>query len=343
MNLKDKKIGIFLAGAIAIFAPIFFIFADSVSTSVDVFVVPAPNQITATVISSTQINLSWDSVAQAVSYKIYKNSSYIGSSTTTSYSDTGLLASTAYTYQVASVDSDGNESALSSEVTATTQASPSTGTSQSASAGGQYAVYVSQPSSQKPIIINKDEKISDSKQVILYFSARNAEQMMISNNSNFTGANWEEYKTMKMWTIQGSGSQKVYAKFKNSNGAVSNVFMDMIFVSGTGLDQEKIQDAINSLDKLKQDALNIQKNQTQPSKEQIFIQQNLQQKEEKQDRFEQELKEEEEDLNLIQETPKDTFVGNEIGLKDQSGFKAYIPLFAVVMLLFFLFLFIIKR
>ena len=342
MNLKDKKIGIFLAGAIAIFAPIFFIFADSVSTSVDVFVVPAPNQITATVISSTQINLSWDSVAQAVSYKIYKNSSYIGSSTTTSYSDTGLLASTAYTYQVASVDSDGNESALSSEVTATTQASPSTGTSQSASAGGQYAVYVSQPSSQKPIIINKDEKISDSKQVILYFSARNAEQMMISNNSNFTGANWEEYKTMKMWTIQGSGSQKVYAKFKNSNGAVSNVFMDMIFVSGTGLDQEKIQDAINSLDKLKQDVLDIQKNQI-PSKEQIFIQQNLQEKQDSQNKFEQEIKEEEEELNLIQEAPKDTVVGNEIEIKDQSGFKAYIPLFAVVMLLFFLFLFIIKR
>jgi len=342
VNLKDKKIGIFLAGAIAIFAPIFFIFADSVSTSVDVFVVPAPNQITATVISSTQINLSWDSVAQAVSYKIYKNSSYIGSSTTTSYSDTGLLASTAYTYQVASVDSDGNESALSSEVTATTQASPSTGTSQSASAGGQYAVYVSQPSSQKPIIINKDEKISDSKQVILYFSARNAEQMMISNNSNFTGANWEEYKTMKKWTIQGSGSQKVYAKFKNSNGAVSNVFMDMIFVSGTGLDQEKIQDAINSLDKLKQDVLDIQKNQI-PSKEQIFIQQNLQEKQDSQNKFEQEIKEEEEELNLIQEAPKDTVVGNEIEIKDQSGFKAYIPLFAVVMLLFFLFLFIIKR
>lgn len=342
MNLKDKKIGIFLAGAIAIFAPIFFIFADSVSTSVDVFVVPAPNQITATVISSTQINLSWDSVAQAVSYKIYKNSSYIGSSTTTSYSDTGLLALTAYTYQVASVDSDGNESALSSEVTATTQASPSTGTSQSGSVGGQYAVYVSQPSSQKPIIINKDEKISDSKQVILYFSARNAEQMMISNDSNFTGANWEEYKTMKMWTIQGSGSQKVYAKFKNSNGAVSNVFMDMIFVSGTGLDQEKIQDAINSLDKLKQDVLDIQKNQI-PSKEQIFIQQNLQEKQDSQNKFEQEIKEEEEELNLIQEAPKDTVVGNEIEIKDQSGFKAYIPLFAVVMLLFLLLFFIIKR
>ncbi|MBP6890951.1 fibronectin type III domain-containing protein [Candidatus Parcubacteria bacterium] len=340
--MKDKKIGIFLAGAIAIFAPIFFIFADSVSTSVDVFVVPAPNQITATVISSTQINLSWDSVAQAVSYKIYKNSSYIGSSTTTNYSDTGLLASTAYTYQVASVDSDGNESALSSEVTATTQASPSTGTSQSASAGGQYTVYVSRPSSQKPIIINKDEKISDSKQVILYFSARNAEQMMISNNSNFTGANWEEYKTMKMWTIQGSGSQKVYAKFKNSNGAVSNVFMDMIFVSGTGLDQEKIQDAINSLDKLKQDVLDIQKNQI-PSKEQIFIQQNLQEKQDSQNKFEQEIKEEEEELNLIQEAPKDTVVGNEIEIKDQSGFKAYIPLFAVLILLFFLFLFILKR
>jgi len=342
VNLKDKKIGIFLAGAIAIFAPIFFIFADSVSTSVDVFVVPAPNQITATVISSTQINLSWDSVAQAVSYKIYKNSSYIGSSTTTSYSDTGLLALTAYTYQVASVDSDGNESALSSEVTATTQASPSTGTSQSGSVGGQYAVYVSQPSSQKPIIINKDEKISDSKQVILYFSARNAEQMMISNDSNFTGANWEEYKTMKMWTIQGSGSQKVYAKFKNSNGAVSNVFMDMIFVSGTGLDQEKIQDAINSLDKLKQDVLDIQKNQI-PSKEQIFIQQNLQEKQDSQNKFEQEIKEEEEELNLIQEAPKDTVVGNEIEIKDQSGFKAYIPLFAVVMLLFLLLFFIIKR
>ncbi|MBP1727226.1 MAG: hypothetical protein H6Q51_2524, partial [Deltaproteobacteria bacterium] len=48
------------------------------------------------------------------------------STNTTSYSDVGLTSSTAYTYRVRAYTSD-NDSAYSSEVTATTPAPPSSG------------------------------------------------------------------------------------------------------------------------------------------------------------------------------------------------------------------------
>jgi chitodextrinase len=58
--------------------------------------------------------LSWtastDNVA-VVRYNVYRNGTKVGSSTTTSYSDSGLALTTAYTYQISALDAAGNESA----------------------------------------------------------------------------------------------------------------------------------------------------------------------------------------------------------------------------------------
>jgi hypothetical protein len=86
-----------------------------------------PTGLAATAVSSSQINLSWsastDSSGTLAGYKVYRGGSQIGTSTTTSYQDTGLAASTTYTYNVAAYDTAGNTSAQSGSASATTQAS----------------------------------------------------------------------------------------------------------------------------------------------------------------------------------------------------------------------------
>jgi chitodextrinase len=87
-----------------------------------------PTNLTATAISSTQINLSWSASTDNVGvtgYKVFRGGTQIASPTGTTYSDTGLTANTSYTYTVSAVDAANNESAQSSPASATTQAAPS--------------------------------------------------------------------------------------------------------------------------------------------------------------------------------------------------------------------------
>jgi chitodextrinase len=84
-----------------------------------------PASLTATAASSSQINLSWAASTDNVGvtgYDIYRAGALIASSTTTTYSNTGLAASTAYSYTIKAKDAAGNVSAASSTVSATTQA-----------------------------------------------------------------------------------------------------------------------------------------------------------------------------------------------------------------------------
>ena len=87
---------------------------------------PAPTGLTATAVSSSQINLSWSASSGATSYNVKRATVSGGPYTTvatgvtaTSYSDTGLTASTTYYYVVSAVNSAG-ESPNSSEKSATT-------------------------------------------------------------------------------------------------------------------------------------------------------------------------------------------------------------------------------
>ncbi|KPJ55183.1 hypothetical protein AMJ47_01565 [Parcubacteria bacterium DG_72] len=106
------------------FLTIFFILpgqisADTASASVSVKSLSAPSNLTATSVSTSRIDLTWSSVSDAVSYKVYRAGSLIASPTTTSYSDTGLSPGTSYSYTVSSVNTFGGESEQSSSVSAT--------------------------------------------------------------------------------------------------------------------------------------------------------------------------------------------------------------------------------
>jgi plastocyanin len=85
-----------------------------------------PTNLSGTTISSSQINLTWTASTDDVGvtgYKIFRNGTQVGASTTTSYSDTGLTANTTYTYAVYAYDAAGNNSTQSSSVSVTTLAS----------------------------------------------------------------------------------------------------------------------------------------------------------------------------------------------------------------------------
>ena len=88
-----------------------------------------PIGLTATAISSTQINLSWaastDNVA-VTGYQVLRGGIVIATVATTSYSNTGLTAGTNYVYTVKAVDAAGNVSAASGSANATTLASDTT-------------------------------------------------------------------------------------------------------------------------------------------------------------------------------------------------------------------------
>ncbi|NQX70333.1 discoidin domain-containing protein [Paenibacillus alba] len=83
----------------------------------------APANLTAAASSSSQINLTWSASSDNVGvtgYQVYRAGTQVGTSTTTSYSDTGLTASTAYSYTVKAIDAAGNLSGASNTATATT-------------------------------------------------------------------------------------------------------------------------------------------------------------------------------------------------------------------------------
>lgn len=95
-----------------------------------------PTNLAATVISSTQIDLSWTASTDNVSvagYRIYRCKGspctptvQVATTTNTSFQNTGLLPLTPYSYRVVAFDAAGNVSPKSTVVTRRTQPRPST-------------------------------------------------------------------------------------------------------------------------------------------------------------------------------------------------------------------------
>lgn len=89
-------------------------------------VVPTvPKNLLAVPASSTQVDLFWDAATDNLGvegYRIYRGGTLIASVTGLSYSDTGLAASTVYSYTVSAYDEAGNESAQTAAASVTTSA-----------------------------------------------------------------------------------------------------------------------------------------------------------------------------------------------------------------------------
>jgi len=76
--------------------------------------------LTAVAKTISKIDLTWTVSTAAVSYNIYRNGALAGNSATTSFSDSGLIASSSYSYTVAPCDGAGLCSAQSASVSAIT-------------------------------------------------------------------------------------------------------------------------------------------------------------------------------------------------------------------------------
>jgi len=102
----------------------------------------APTNLTASAASASQINLSWTASISATTYSVQRSpngtSSWIqvGTTSTTSFSDTGLSAATTYYYEVLAVNSAGN-SGPSNVVSATTMPAAPTNLSATAASASQ--------------------------------------------------------------------------------------------------------------------------------------------------------------------------------------------------------------
>ncbi|MFJ2706347.1 glycoside hydrolase family 6 protein [Streptomyces sp. NPDC087428] len=91
----------------------------------------APTGVTVTAKTSGSVSLSWTASTDntgVTGYDVFRGGVKVGSTTTTSYTDTGLTASTAYSYTVKAKDAAGNVSAASGALSATTSAGGGTGT-----------------------------------------------------------------------------------------------------------------------------------------------------------------------------------------------------------------------
>jgi acetylxylan esterase len=104
----------------------------------------APANLAAPSTTSSSISLTWNASTDNVGVTGYQllrapgtsggTFAQVGTSTTTSFTNTGLTASTTYRYQVRATDAAGSLSAVSNTVTATTQAGGGTGGGCSAAA-----------------------------------------------------------------------------------------------------------------------------------------------------------------------------------------------------------------
>jgi hypothetical protein len=108
--------------------------AVATTTTLPALAPTAPGGLTATAVSSMQINLSWTAATETggtvASYSVERcqnagctNFVTVGTSTTTALSDTGLASSTTFSYRVRAQDTSNNFGPYSNTATATTQTS----------------------------------------------------------------------------------------------------------------------------------------------------------------------------------------------------------------------------
>ncbi|WP_237774189.1 discoidin domain-containing protein [Actinosynnema sp. ALI-1.44] len=90
-----------------------------------------PGNLRATSSTADSVSLAWDPASDNVAvtgYEILRNGNVVGTSATTTFTDTSLASGTSFTYTVRARDAAGNLSAASAPVQGTTQPGSSTGT-----------------------------------------------------------------------------------------------------------------------------------------------------------------------------------------------------------------------
>ncbi|MER8236336.1 discoidin domain-containing protein [Streptomyces sp. NPDC094049] len=91
----------------------------------------APGALRSTTTSANSVSLAWNTSTDntgVTGYDVFRDGTFAGTTTSTSYTDSGLTGSTTYSYTVKARDAAGNTSAGSAALTVTTPSGPGGGT-----------------------------------------------------------------------------------------------------------------------------------------------------------------------------------------------------------------------
>jgi chitodextrinase len=108
----------------------------------------SPQDLVASNVQAHSVALSWSVASDdrgVTGYRVYRGTTLVGTVTDTSFTDTGLIDATAYTYSVHAFDAAGNVSASSPEVVVTTPdaTAPTSPTGLTANAGSETTISLS--------------------------------------------------------------------------------------------------------------------------------------------------------------------------------------------------------
>jgi poly(beta-D-mannuronate) lyase len=195
-----------------------------------------PTGLSASAASSSQINLSWAASTDNVGvtgYDIYRAGSLVGSSATTSYSDSGLSASTSYSYTVKAKDAANNTSAASGSASATTQTSGGGGTVVNVSTSAQLTSAISSATAGTTIVLANGTYTNGGSFSIsgkagtasnpITIKAANTGQAVISGGAYFVITN-SSYVTMEGLEFTNTGNTAVKLDQSNNIRVTRNTF-----------------------------------------------------------------------------------------------------------------------
>ncbi len=159
---------------------------------------PAPQNLNIKLGNGT-LTLQWDypDTINVKEFRVYRRSgadedfTRVGSTKKKQYKDAFLANGSRYEYKVSAVSPKGVEGEPSKTVV------------------GIPAIY--------SLIINDGAQYTNRRRVRIQITApNNTSLMMLSNDSLFSGAQWEQFSTAKSWDLSfGDGLKTVYGKFRN--------------------------------------------------------------------------------------------------------------------------------
>ena len=157
----------------------------------------APSGLSATAVSSSQIDLAWTASTDAVGvtgYDVFRGGVQVATVSGTSASDTGLTPNTSYTYTVKARDAAGNVSPTSSAATTTTL-SAGTGAQTTINASADARVQQANPTTNygTSTTLGADQDPTAQVESFLKFA-----------NPGLTGT--VTSAKLRLWTVPGTGS-----------------------------------------------------------------------------------------------------------------------------------------
>tara|TARA_Y100000310_G_scaffold296413_1_gene328649 strand:- start:850 stop:3150 length:2301 start_codon:yes stop_codon:yes gene_type:complete len=211
--------------------------ADEVTRTVLVIETPDTEKPVITLNGASEITLTvGDAFAEAGATAVDNVEGDVSASIITAGDtvDSNTAGTYTITYNVS--DSSGNdadevtrtvtveEAPAASPVVVVTAGSPGGSPSGSAPRVGTHI-------SNTSIVINNTAENTNSRTVTLTLSAVNAVNMIVANDEDFTGAEWEPFASSKDWTLsEGDGRKEVFAKFSDIGSNVTGRVSDSILL-----------------------------------------------------------------------------------------------------------------